>query len=312
MLRESQLWIGIHFQRELFLPMKSIESDLRVGVIGLGLMGSAIVDRLLESQYIPHVWNRTREKAEPFVERGAVWSDNPLADCDRVIVSLYSSEVVESLLQRLMGSLRHGQIVIDTTTGDPEQSVIWEQRLADGGANYLDSPISGSSEQTRRGEATVIVSGKQEAFDACHDLWPVLGRNVFYVGACGNAAKMKLVTNLVLGLNRAALAEGLVFAEAIGIDPTTALEVLRGSAAYSRQMDTKGQKMIDGDFTTQAKLSQHLKDVRLMLNAASAAGLNLPLADTHRRLLEQACVLGLSELDNSAIIEAMRTPTRNP
>ena len=291
--------------------MKSIESDLRVGVIGLGLMGTAIVERLLEYQFVPYVWNRTREKAEPLVDRGAVWSDNPLADCDRVIVSLYSSDVVEAVLQRLKNSLRNGQIVIDTTTGDPEQSVIWEQRLAESGASYLDSPISGSSEQTRRGEATVIVSGQQRAFDACHDLWPVLGKNVFYVGASGNAARMKLVSNLVLGLNRAALAEGLVFAESLGTDSASALEVLRGSAAYSRQMDTKGRKMIDGDFTTQAKLSQHLKDVRLMLHAASAVGLNLPLADTHCRLLEHAEALGLGELDNSAIIEAIRRPIRN-
>jgi 3-hydroxyisobutyrate dehydrogenase-like beta-hydroxyacid dehydrogenase len=272
-------------------------------------MGTAIVDRLLEHEYVPFVWNRTREKAEPLVDCGAVWSDNPIADCDRVIVSLYSSEVVELVLQHLKSSLRPGQIVIDTTTGDPEQSVVWEQRLAEVGASYLDAPISGSSDQTRRGEATVIVSGEQKTFDACHDLWPVLGRNVFFVGASGNAARVKLVSNLVLGLNRAALAEGLVFAESLGIDPASALEVLRGSAAYSRQMDTKGRKMIDGDFTTQAKLSQHLKDVRLMLHAASAVGLNLPLADTHRRLLEQAEALGLGELDNSAIIEAIRRPT---
>ena len=204
----------------------------RSGVIGLGLMGSAIVDRLLECQYVPIVWNRTPEKAESFLTRGAVWSDNPIADCDRVIVSLYSSEVVESVLQNLKSGLRQGQIVIDTTTGDPDQSVRWEKRMAESGAVYLDAPISGSSTQTRQGAATVIVSGQQQAFKACEDLWPVLGKNVFYVGASGNAAKMKLVSNLVLGLNRAALAEGLVFAESIGIDSTAALEVLRGSAAY--------------------------------------------------------------------------------
>ena len=281
-------------------------TNQQVGVIGLGLMGSAIVDRLLDHQFLPMIWNRTPEKAEPFLLRGAIWSDNPIADCNRVIVSLYSSDVVESVLQSLKSSLRPGQIVIDTTTGDPEQSVRWEKRLAESGAIYLDAPISGSSEQTRRGEATVIVSGQQQAFEGCEDLWPVLGKNVFYVGASGNAAKMKLVSNLVLGLNRAALAEGLVFAESIGIEPRSALEVLRGSAAYSRQMDTKGHKMVDQDFSVQARLSQHLKDVRLMLEAATNAGLRLSLADTHRQLLEHAESLGLGELDNSAIIQAMR------
>jgi 3-hydroxyisobutyrate dehydrogenase-like beta-hydroxyacid dehydrogenase len=134
----------------------------------------------------------------------------------------------------------------------------------------------------------------------------VLGRNVFHVGACGSAAKMKLVTNLVLGLNRAALAEGLAFAAAIGVEPAAALEVLAGSMAYSRAMDAKGRKMVEGDFSVQARLSQHLKDVLLMQRAAADAGLALPLTETHRRLMEQAEADGLGELDNSAIIRVLQ------
>ena len=94
----------------------------------------------------------------------------------------------------------------------------------------------------------MIASGDRAAFDACRDLWPVLGKHVFHVGPCGSAAKMKLVSNLVLGLNRAALAEGLALAESLGLDLPRPLEVLQQSAAYSRQMDTKGRKMIDRDF----------------------------------------------------------------
>ena len=117
---------------------------------------------------------------------------------------------------------------------------------------------------------------------------------------------MKLVSNLVLGLNRAALAEGLAFAEVLGLDADATLQVLQGSAAYSRQMDTKGRKMIDRDFAPQAKLSQHLKDVRLMLHAATAAGLTLTLTDAHRQLLERAEALGFGDRDNSAVVEAAR------
>lgn len=277
-----------------------------VGVVGLGLMGTAIADRLLEHGFVPHVWNRTREKADPLVARGAVWSDNPVADCDRLVVSLYSSAVVGEVLSTFGGSLRAGQIVIDTTTGDPADSLRWEATLRERGAHYFDAPISGSSEQTRRGEATVIVGGDPAAFAACADLWPVLGGSVFHVGVCGSAAKMKLVTNLVLGLNRAALAEGILLAEALGLEAAPALEVLRGSAAYSRQMDTKGRKMVERDFTPQARLSQHLKDVRLILAGAASAGLELELADAHRRILEKAEAMGLGDQDNSAVIEAMR------
>jgi 3-hydroxyisobutyrate dehydrogenase-like beta-hydroxyacid dehydrogenase len=286
--------------------MSEAARDRRVGVIGLGLMGTAITERLLECGFVPHVWNRTPDKADPLVARGAVWSVNPVADCDRVIVSLYSSVVVDEVLTPLRDRLRPGQIVIDTTTGDPADSARWGEDLSKRSAHYLDAPISGSSEQTRRGEATVIVGGDPAAFAACADLWPVLGKSVFHVGGCGSAAKMKLVSNLVLGLNRAALAEGLVFAEALGLDLGSVLEVLRGSAAYSRQMDTKGRKMIDRDFSVQAKLSQHLKDVRLILGAAAANGLTLTLADAHRELLELAEAMGLGEQDNSAIVEAVR------
>ena len=286
--------------------MTSSETDRRIGVIGLGLMGTAIVERLLVSGYVPVVWNRTRNKANPLIERGAVWSDRPVSECDRVIVSLFSSDVVSEVLTPWQSDIRAGQIIIDTTTGDPQHSMAWERQLAALGATYLDAPISGSSETTRRGEATVIVSGDRAAFAACGDLWPVLGKIVFHVGSCGSAAKVKLVSNLVLGLNRAALAEGLVFAESLGLDSRTTLEVLKGSAAYSRQMDTKGVKMIESDFTVQAKLSQHLKDVRLILQSAAENGLSLSLSQAHRQLLEQAESLGLGELDNSAIIQAAR------
>lgn len=280
----------------------------RIGLVGLGLMGTALAERLLAHGCAITVWNRTRTKAAPLIARGATWSDNPLAICRRVILSLYNSEVVAGVLDQLQDGLQPGQILVDTTTGEPDQTAALGARLATRGVHYLDAPISGSSEQTRRGEATVIVGGAPEAFAACADLWPVLGGNVFHVGPCGSAAKMKLISNLVLGLNRAALAEGLAFAEAIGVPPVAALEVLRGSNAYSRAIDVKGRKLVERDYAVQARLSQHLKDVRLMLQAARGAGLPLPLTDTHRRLLEQAEAAGLGELDNSAILEVLRRP----
>lgn len=274
-----------------------------VGMIGLGLMGTALTERLLEHGFAVRIWNRSMEKAAPLCARGAVWSENPFVDCDCVIISLYSSDVVTEVLDQLGHGLHPGQLVIDTTTGDPEASIATAQRLATVGADYLEAPISGSSEQTRRGEATVLIGGTRDAYLRGADLWPILGKTAFYVGPSGTAAQMKLVSNLVLGLNRAVLAEGLAFAEALGIDPAAALEILKGSMAYSRAMDVKGQKMLDRDYSVQARLSQHLKDVRLMLAAGRAAGLALPLVDKHRELLEAAERRGLGELDNSAIRE---------
>ena len=117
---------------------------------------------------------------------------------------------------------------------------------------------------------------------------------------------MKLVLNLVLGLNRAVLAEGLEFARASGIDPWLALEILKASPAYSRAMDTKGARMLNEDFEPEARLSQHLKDVRLILASGERSGAQLPLSEAHRALLEIAESAGFGSLDNSAVIKALQ------
>ena len=277
-----------------------------IGILGLGLMGTAMAERLLEHGFPVVVWNRTRSKADPLIARGARWSDNPLLDCRRVLVSLYDSAAVESVLTPLLMHAPAGRVILDTTTGDPESTATLGARCADWGIQYLDAPISGSSEQTRRGDVTLFVGGDRVTFGSCADLWSILGRRVLHVGPCGSAARMKLITNLVLGLNRAALAEGLAFAEVLGVDPAAALEALRNSNAHSRAMDVKGDKMVSRDYTPQARLSQHLKDVRIILEGAKGAGLTLPLAEAHRRLMEQAEQLGLGDQDNSVILEVLR------
>lgn len=277
-----------------------------IGMIGLGLMGTAMTERFLEHGYSVRIWNRSKDKAEPLLPLGAIWSDNPLAECDRVIISLYTTPVVEEVLDQLKAGLHSGQVLIDTTTGEPEQSIALANRLAQLGVKYLDAPISGSSEQTRRGEATVLVGGGRETFEACADLWAIMGQRVFPVGAVGSAAKMKLVSNLVLGLNRAALAEALIYAESIGVDPAAALDVLKGSMAYSKVMDVKGRKMLDRDYSVQARLSQHLKDVVLILETARQQGVDLPMSTVHRQLLEEAERRGFGQQDNCSVIEAWR------
>lgn len=281
-----------------------------VGVVGLGLMGRAIAERLLDAGRDVRVWNRTPGRAGPLLERGATWSDDPLAVCDRVVVCLYDGDAVESVMTPWLDGAPRGVIVIDTSTVAPETTLALAKRAEDRGITWLDAPISGSSQQTRRGEATVIVGGDERACMACADLWAVLGGRMHHVGPSGAASRMKLVTNLVLGLNRAALAEGLAFARCQGIDPARALEVLRDSPAASRQMETKGAKMVAGDFTVQARLAQHHKDVRLILTAAGS--LPLPLTTTHANLLEQAIALGLGDLDNSAIASVYRAPATTP
>jgi 3-hydroxyisobutyrate dehydrogenase-like beta-hydroxyacid dehydrogenase len=225
--------------------------------------------------------------------------------CNRVIISLYTTDVVESVLEQLADGLHQGKVLIDTTTGDPQRMASLGASLARRGVKYLEAPVSGSSEQTRRHMATALVAGPEDAFTQCRDLLDCIAAKTYYVGGWGDAVRMKLVTNLVLGLNRAVLAEGLVFAKAVGLSAERALEVLLNSPAYSRTMDAKGPKMVHGEFSPQAKLTQHIKDVQLILDEADRGDKTLPFSQLHLQLLERAESDGFGELDNSVIIRAI-------
>ena len=286
--------------------MKTSVHEREVAILGLGLMGTAMALRLLHAGWRVHVWNRTRTKAEPLLQRGATWSGHPLASAPRVVVSLYDSRAVAEVMDAMLPEARPGLLVIDTTTGDPGETSALAARLAASGVRYMDAPVSGSSDQTLKGEALVMAGGVAGDFESCSDLWAALGGRAVHCGAVGSASRMKLVTNLVLGLNRAALAEGLAFAESQGVEPAAALAVLRESMAYSRAVDAKGLKMVRRDFAPQARLSQHLKDVRILLGLAREAGQELPLSEVHRVLMERGEAMGLGDKDNSAVLAVLR------
>lgn len=282
------------------------DNPMRLGLVGLGLMGQALAVRLIAGGFEVLGWDVDEGAREALQAKGgAVAADGAdvFACCERVVLSLPESTVVRRVLEAA-GELRAGLAVIDTSTGDPKHAVEIARWLAKRKVRYLDATVSGSSAQLAGGTATLMVGGDATTVSRCKDIFAALSKTIFHVGTAGNGARMKLVTNLVLGINRAALAEGLTLAGVLGLDLKQTLEVMRGSMAYSRIMDTKGMKMIEGDFSVQAKLSQHLKDVRLMLAAAEADEMGLPLSEAHRELLERAEAMGYGEMDNSAVIQA--------
>lgn len=278
-------------------------------MVGLGLMGSALAERFSKVGFtvIGFDVNLARQRALKKLGGKPLDSATEVAaTCDRIVLSLPTTDVVEAVVREMETKLRAGTIIIDTTTGEPEQTATLGAKLAKRRVGYLDATIVGSSAQTRKGNVIVLVGGPCATFEKCRDVFDSFARRTFHVGPCGSGARMKLVVNLVLGLNRAALAEGLSFAEAVGVSPERALDILKSGAAYSRVMDTKGGKMLNRDFSPQARLSQHLKDVRLILSAGKKTKAKLPLTALHRKLLAQVEAAGDGELDNSAIIKAFK------
>lgn len=278
-----------------------MSAQLQIGIAGCGLLGSALAERYLAAGFRVLGFDIDAATLARFSgERAASLRD--LRECGRIVLCLPNSHISAEVLAEL--DPRAESIVIDSTTGDPDEMRGFANTLAARGVSYLDATVGGSSKQVRAGEAIAIVGGEASVFEACRPLFEAFAARTFHVGEAGSGARMKLVLNLVLGLNRAVLAEGLRFAKSSGIDPALALEILKAGPAYSKAMDVKGLKMLSEDFTPEARLSQHLKDVRLILDQARQQGRPLPLSELHRTLLEKAEDAGFGAADNSAIVKA--------
>jgi 3-hydroxyisobutyrate dehydrogenase-like beta-hydroxyacid dehydrogenase len=278
-----------------------------VGVIGVGLMGEVYARRLVAAGFTVIGYDVDLAKSERLTQFGG--RAGTLAEiaekCDPIVVAVFNTEQVEDVVERALIPAAGGKIVLVTSTCDPDRIAALGARVGDK-LRFLETPVSGTSEQVRRGDGVGLIGGDQKiAADAAPVLDALFAKS-FHIGKIGDGGRAKLAVNLILGLNRLALAEGLVFASRLGLDPAAFLDVARRSAAASQVMDTKGAKMIGGDFAPEGRVRQTLKDTRLMLDQARKAGQQLPLLQIHADVL-QACVRhGDSEQDNSIVIEEIR------
>ncbi|MBN2271012.1 MAG: NAD(P)-dependent oxidoreductase [Sedimentisphaerales bacterium] len=282
-----------------------------VGLVGLGLAGTAIARRLVAEGYDVTGFDVDPGRRED-LSKDAVTIASSAAEvgeqAGRVILSLPDTSVVVQVVEGAGGILEAAtppNYVIDTTTGDPEQTSALAKRLAGRGVKLLDAPFSGSSQQLMNRDVVFMIGGEGSAFEACSDIFEALSGKVFYLGESGSGSRAKLASNLILGLNRLALAEGLAFAKKLGLEPQAFLELLKVTPAYSAAMDVKGDRMLKGDFEPEARLRQHCKDVSIMLKCAAQLGQDLPLSKVHLDVLQKAMEAGDGDLDNSAVIREL-------
>ena len=280
-----------------------------VGVIGLGLMGEALTGRLMEAGFAVLGHDIDPAKNARLAERGGrvAGSSSEIAECDRIALAVFNTEQVEEVVERaILPAAKPGTVVLCTSTCDPDRIEALGTRLSGTAICFLETPVSGTSEQVRRGDGVGLIGGDPAAAEAAAPVLDALFPRRFHIGKVGDGGRAKLAVNLILGLNRLALAEGLTFAERIGLDPAAFLEVAKGSASYSQAMDTKGAKMTTRDFSPQGYVKQHLKDVHLMLEQAEKHGQDLPALKVHCDVLEACVRAGEAERDNSIIVEEIR------
>ncbi len=284
----------------------------RVGLIGVGLMGAVFAKHFLARGLEVIGYDIDSQRLDWLRQMGGRSAASPdeIAEAvDHSVLSLPDTAAVREVIEGTRGILsaaRKPSYIIDTTTGDPDDIVVLAEKLGQSQVSLLDATVSGASSQLEKREAVFMVGGDPAAYEACTGLLRLLADEVFYVGPSGCGSKAKLATNLVLGLNRLVLAEGMVFAEKLGLSLDTFLELLKVGPAYSVAVDVKGEKMLNNDFEPVSRIRQHHKDVSLILKYAKRHNQHLPLSDVHLGILDKAIAAGDGELDTSAVIKEIR------
>jgi 3-hydroxyisobutyrate dehydrogenase len=281
--------------------------EIPVGLIGVGLMGEVYAQRLIAAGFGVIGFDIDAARMKRLVQIGgrAGSAAEVARQCDPLVIAVFSTDQVEDVVERTLVPAGPGKIVICTSTCDPDGIAALAARVGHA-IRFLEAPVSGTSAQVRQGDGVGLIGGDVETAQIAASVLDALFPRRFHIGKVGDGGRAKLAINLILGLNRLALAEGLVFASRLGLDAAAFLQVARASAAASQVMDTKGPKMVVGDFAPEGRVRQTLKDARLMMDQARALGQELPLLKVHAAVLEACVGHGDSEMDNSIVIEEIK------
>jgi 3-hydroxyisobutyrate dehydrogenase-like beta-hydroxyacid dehydrogenase len=284
-----------------------------VGVIGLGLMGEVLATRLMAAGFDVLGYDVDPAKNAKLAALGGKAAASPagVAACSVIALAVFNTDQVEEVTeQALLPDVKPGTVVLCTSTCDPDRIEALGKRLAGSSIRFLETPVSGTSEQVRAGDGVGLIGGDPNTADDVKPVLDALFPRRYHIGKAGDGGRAKLAVNLILGLNRMALAEGLTFAERMGLDPKAFLAVAQGSASQSQVMGTKGPKMLARDFAPEGRVKQTLKDVHMMLDQAEQLGQELPMLRVHCDVLEACVRAGEAERDNSIIVEEIRRRRR--
>jgi 3-hydroxyisobutyrate dehydrogenase-like beta-hydroxyacid dehydrogenase len=278
-----------------------------VGIVGLGIMGSSFASNLLSKGYEVHVYNRTKEKAQPLIDKGARYHPIPrdlAAISDILMTSLTDQDAVESVAlgdEGFLAGMGKGKLWIDLSTIDPSASVRHSDLAKRAGIERLDAPVIGSKEAALSGSVTVLVGGDEEVFRKARTFLGQIGKTVIYLGAAGNGHRMKLAVNQYLGLVAVSFSESLTLARKMGLEEKTFVDTLNQTPHRNYFTESKGPRIVARDFEPAFSLDNILKDMRLVDEQMKRTGAHLPLTDLAIREYADAVSEGEGAEDFSVI-----------
>ncbi len=278
---------------------------MNVAVLGLGLMGLPMAQRLCQAGLQVHVWNRTASKAAPLMAMGATThasAAQAMAQAEVVITMLEDGQVVEAVLldPTNLAALRPGTLVVDMSSIAPAQARAHAQALQARGVRYLDAPVSGGTLGAEQGTLAIMVGGLQKDLDDAAPVLSHLGRTTL-VGPHGCGQLAKLANQMIVGITIGAVAEALLLCDKGGADMAKVKEAITGGFADSRILQVHGQRMVERDFAPRGRMSVQLKDMRNAMDTAAQLGFAAPVTGLLEQLYADANKNGLSGLDQAAL-----------
>jgi 3-hydroxyisobutyrate dehydrogenase-like beta-hydroxyacid dehydrogenase len=282
-----------------------------LGFVGLGVMGSEMVSRLLDKGHSVTGYNRTRAKAERLIKKGMKWADSPRAVCAaaNVTFSMVTNEKALAAVtdgpEGILSTITGGKFMVDMSTVSPAYSRALAAKVREKGADMIDAPVSGSVITLQEGKLSVMVGGRRETFDRLKPVLDDIGPKVTYVGDNGLALSMKIATNLSLAVQMMAFSEGVLLAEKSGIKRDVAVDVLVNSAVASPMIKYRGPFVLRMPDEAWFDVNMMQKDMMLALDMGRALDIPLPTTAISNEFLTAARGMGFAKQDFAVVFEVL-------
>ena len=280
---------------------------IKVGFIGLGIMGQPMAQNIVKGGYALTVYNRSSEKATPFGDAGAAVASIPKAVAeasDVIILMLAGPEAIDAVLdgpEGLMAGMQAGQTLVNMSTVSPQYSKQLANKLSAKSAVAIDAPVSGSRKPAEEGALVILAGGPQDKVTEFEPLFMCMGKKVVYCGAAGQGASMKMAVNLLFGIMAAGISEAVNLGQRSGLDTATMLETMLAGPMGCALFEFKKPMLIDDNFSAQFPLKHMTKDIRFALQTADENGAMAPIGHTVFQLYRQSMGQGLADQDFAAV-----------
>ena len=284
---------------------------MRVGFVGLGIMGRPMALNLMKGGHTLTVWARRQASMVPLLEAGAQGAESPAAVAAQsdVVFSMVADapDVREVMLgaQGVAQSAHPGLIAVDMSTIPPAAARSLAADLAAKGVAFLDAPVSGGEVGAIAGTLSIMVGGDQRAFDRVQPLFACIGKNVVYIGGPGAGQVAKAANQILTGVGVLAVAEAMAFAKKNDVDPARVREALMGGFAGSKILENHGQRMLDRNFKPGFKSWMHEKDMNIVMQTAHELGLYLPASAATAQMYKAMVGTGMGDEDSIAVLKLL-------